>query len=174
MDSWICSFSVLCLLIISVSAGCINNPQSQNNALPASPIITGSSPTSTLPTPELSVTQQNAINATKELPWITIDPITDHKFKDTFIISGSTNLPEGDELLVEVYSPLDQGSCFCIDKPCGAVGTIKIVKGDGGINHWNFFVNTAGEFWKSDTQNVVVSAIRSNERAYATFNLSTA
>ena len=87
--------------------------------------------------------------------YISIDPVTDHITGESFIITGTTNLSAGEEILVEVYSPDHmlgpKGTMYS-----GSVGTVKVVKGNNGRNSWSYIV--APSDLKPDKYRVVVSS----------------
>jgi len=79
-----------------------------------------------------------------EVPSIRIDPIGDRHVGDKFTITATTNLAVDDEVIFEVVS-----SSF---KPTqktqsgefsGASGTVKVTKGDTGLNKLSFDVDAA-------------------------------
>jgi hypothetical protein len=99
-----------------------------------------------------------------------INPVSDHAVGDNFMISGSTNLAVGDNLLIEMYSQSfgpqlkNQSEGFS-----GTSGTVKVVQGTGGLNRWSFDVNTSG--WNPDTYIVIVSGVTNQVTGTTTFNL---
>jgi hypothetical protein len=112
-------------------------------------------------------------NLVIEDPWIDIDLVSDHKTGDRFNITGTTNLPVGDEILVEVYPvSFKAGSqCQCADV-IGATGIIKVTSGDYGVNKWIFPIDTNGSYWKIDVQVVYATARTSDVQVHMTFNLT--
>ena len=87
-----------------------------------------------------------------------INPIGDHYVGDKFTISGSTNLAPDDELMIDItsssFKPTEksQGSEFS-----GSSGIVRVVKGDGGYNHWSFDVDASA--FKPDEYIVRVTGI---------------
>lgn len=79
----------------------------------------------------------------------------DHVSSESFIITGTTNLSAGEEILVEVYSPDHmlgpKGTLYS-----GSVGIVKVLKGNDGINSWSYAV--APSDLKPDKYTVVVSS----------------
>ena len=79
-----------------------------------------------------------------EEPVIRIDPIGDKHVGDKFTITAQTNLAVDDEVLVQVYSSSfkptvkSQSGEFS-----GATGTIKVTKGDSGMNKLSFDVDSS-------------------------------
>jgi PGF-CTERM protein len=106
-----------------------------------------------------------------EVPVIRIDPIGDRHVGDKFTITATTNLAVDDEVLFEVYS-----SSF---KPTqktqsgefsGATGTVKVTKGDTGLNMLSFDVDAST--FKPDEYIVTASRIlRPAATATALFNV---
>jgi hypothetical protein len=88
---------------------------------------------------------------------ITIDPITTPVRNGSFTIAGTTDLPPGDELLVEVYSPNrtlgPRGTDYS-----GAVGVVKVREGVQVKNTWSFEVNSSD--LKPDDYQVTVNSYR--------------
>ena len=102
--------------------------------------------------------------------WIRIDPIGDQYVGETFEITGTTNLAEGDQMLVDIKSSAFQPT----DKTqsgefSGTSGTIEVQKGDG-YNTWTFTVDASS--FKPDEYTVKVESIDiSNKEANALFNV---
>jgi PGF-CTERM protein len=95
---------------------------------------------------------------TIENPLISIVPIPDKHVGDKFNIKGTTNLAVDDEILVEVYS-----SSF---KPTqktqsgefsGVTGTVKVARGESGMNVFEFAVDTAS--FKPDEYMIKAQAV---------------
>ncbi|MCX6686646.1 MAG: DUF3821 domain-containing protein [Methanoregula sp.] len=106
-----------------------------------------------------------------EVPVIRIDPIGDRHVGDKFTITATTNLAVDDEVLLEVYS-----SSF---KPTqktqsgefsGATGTVKVTKGDTGLNKLSFDVDAST--FKPDEYIVTANRVlRPTTTATALFNV---
>lgn len=103
-------------------------------------------------------------------PIITINTIGDKHVGDKFTISGKTNLAVDDEILMEVYS-----SSF---KPTqktqsgefsGATGTVKIVKGDAGMNTFSFDIDAST--FKADEYLVLAQAVVQDTTGSTLFNV---
>ncbi len=77
-------------------------------------------------------------------PFISVDPIGDKNVGDQVTISGTTGLPAGARILVEVYPSVyaDQTGTGS-GEFSGATGTITIANGTGGANTWSFLLDTA-------------------------------
>jgi hypothetical protein len=77
--------------------------------------------------------------------WIKVDPISDKEVGDIFTINARTNIPVGDEVLVQVYS--NTFTDHRLNKTGmefkGAVGTVRVARGNGDINITSFVVNTS-------------------------------
>ena len=69
--------------------------------------------------------------------WIMIDPISDHYVSDTVTITGITNIPESEKIIVEVLP-----STF---RPgyAPSVGGYAIIKTGANNNTWTFPINTS-------------------------------
>jgi PGF-CTERM protein len=105
---------------------------------------------------------------TVQEPQIIIDPIGDKRVGDTFTITAQTNLAIDDEVLVQVYSssfkPTEklQSGEFS-----GATGTVKVTKGDSGMNTISFPVNAAT--FKADEYIVTENAVIQDATGTALF-----
>jgi trimeric autotransporter adhesin len=91
-------------------------------------------------------------------PTTLINPIGDHYVGDKFTISGFTNLAAGDELMVEVtsssFKPTEKAQS---GEFSGVSGTVKVVPGSSGYNHWSFDMDATT--FKPDEYIVKVSGI---------------
>jgi PGF-CTERM protein len=105
-----------------------------------------------------------------EEPVIRIDSIGDKHVGDKFTITAQTNLAVDDEILVQVYS-----SSF---KPTqktqsgefsGATGTVKVTKGDSGLNKISFDVDSST--FKPDEYIVTEGAVIQDATGTALFNV---
>ncbi len=105
-----------------------------------------------------------------EEPTIRIDAIGDKRVGDKFTITAQTNLAVDDEILAQVYS-----SSF---KPTqktqsgefsGATGTVKVVKGDSGMNKVSFDVDSST--FKPDEYIVIFEAVLQGTTGTALFNV---
>lgn len=105
-----------------------------------------------------------------ETPYIYITPITDKHIGDKFTISAQTNLAIDDEVLMEVYSssftPTQKSQS---GEFSGATGTIKVEKGDSGLNKLTFEVDSAS--FKSDEYIVKAQAVVQDGTGSALFNV---
>ncbi|MEN6396778.1 MAG: hypothetical protein ABFC78_09880 [Methanoregula sp.] len=116
-------------------------------------------------TPEGGISAVSEFNLTPPVPgtknttdplgtssrFVTIDTLPDMRIHDIYLITGTTSLPPGEDLLVQVYpssfrtdydftiNPKDktQGGSFS-----GAMGGVRIVNGSGVENLWSFELRT--------------------------------
>ncbi|MFZ1897600.1 hypothetical protein [Methanoregula sp.] len=81
-------------------------------------------------------------------PFISVNPISDKNIGDDFNITGTTNLPTGTEILVEVYpasfepTATDPQTGAQSGTFTGASGTVTVTQGTGNINTWSMDLNT--------------------------------
>jgi len=105
-----------------------------------------------------------------EQPVINIVPIGDKHVGDKFTIKALTNLAVDDEVLVEVYSssfkPTQKSQS---GEFSGATGTVKVTKGDSGMNTISFPVDAAT--FKPDEYIVTESAVIQEITGTALFNV---
>ncbi len=105
-----------------------------------------------------------------EEPIITIDPIGDKHVGDKFTITAKTNLAVDDEILVQVYSssfkPTQKSQS---GEFSGATGTIKVTKGDTGMNKLSFDVDSST--FKPDEYIVTEDAVIQSATGTALFNV---
>jgi hypothetical protein len=100
--------------------------------------------------------------------WIRIDPIGEHRFGESFNITGTTNIPVGSEVTVRggtvihpcVFIPPEKQSLYP-DSICGSCPPpvfnepIPVTMGVGN-NTWTFPVNTTG-WCKNESYNIELS-----------------
>jgi PGF-CTERM protein len=105
-----------------------------------------------------------------EEPIITIDTIGDRHVGDKFTITAKTNLAVDDEVLVQVYSssfkPTQKSQS---GEFSGATGTIKVTKGDSGMNTLTFDVDSST--FKPDEYIVTEDAVIQDCTGTALFNV---
>jgi PGF-CTERM protein len=106
-----------------------------------------------------------------EEPVIRIDAIGDKHVGDKFTITAQTNLAVDDEVLVQVYSssfkPTDKSQS---GEFSGATGTVKVTKGDSGMNKISFDIDSST--FKPDEYIVTAQAvIQDNAVGTALFNV---
>jgi PGF-CTERM protein len=105
-----------------------------------------------------------------ETPVITIVPIGDKHVGDKFTITAATNLAVDDEILVQVYSssfkPTQKSQS---GEFSGATGTVKVTKGETGMNTIKFDVDSAT--FKPDEYIVTEDAVIQEATGTALFNV---
>jgi trimeric autotransporter adhesin len=105
-----------------------------------------------------------------EVPVIRVDPIGDKHVGDKFTITAQTNLAVDDEILVQVYSssfkPTQKSQS---GEFSGATGTVKVTKGDAGMNKISFDVDSST--FKPDEYIVTESAVIQTATGTALFNV---
>jgi hypothetical protein len=108
-------------------------------------------------------------------PWISLDPIRESTNSRNFTITGMTNIPPGEEILVEVYDSKysDRGSWYQngqIPGEFSQVGTIQVEKGPQENNLWTLPVQSIG--WKPGRYVIYAEAVYENARLEDTFNVT--
>ena len=105
-----------------------------------------------------------------EEPVIRIDAIGDKHVGDKFTITAQTNLAVDDEILVQVYSssfkPTQKSQS---GEFSGATGTVKVTKGDSGMNKISFDVDSST--FKPDEYIVTEDAVIQEATGTALFNV---
>jgi PGF-CTERM protein len=105
-----------------------------------------------------------------EVPVIRVDPIGDKHVGDKFTITATTNLAVDDEVLVEVYSssfkPTQKSQS---GEFSGATGTVKVTKGDSGLNKISFDIDSST--FKPDEYLVQENAVLQQATGTALFNV---
>jgi PGF-CTERM protein len=105
-----------------------------------------------------------------EQPVITIVPIGDKHVGDKFTITAATNLAVDDEILVQVYSssfkPTQKSQS---GEFSGATGTVKVQKGETGMNKITFDVDSST--FKPDEYIVTEDAVIQEATGTALFNV---
>ncbi|MGD0535794.1 MAG: MEMAR_RS02690 family S-layer glycoprotein [Methanoregula sp.] len=105
-----------------------------------------------------------------EVPIITIDPVGDRHVGDKFTITATTNLAVDDDVLFEVYSSSFQPTQKSQSGEfSGASGTVKVTKGDNGLNKLSFDVDAST--FKPDEYLVKASAVLQTATGTALFNV---
>jgi len=104
-----------------------------------------------------------------EEPWIRIDTIGDKYVGDTFKITGTTNLAEGDTILVTVtsssFQPTEKTQT---GEFSGTSGSVTVQKGDT-YNTWSFDVDAST--FKPDEYLVSAESIEPSQSTTTTFNV---
>ncbi len=83
--------------------------------------------------------------------FITVDTPGTRHFGERFTITGTTNLPEGTDIIVELTPSFTSDHTLIVDPKTGLMGGefsgmmggVPIVRGTGGINLWSLLVETA-------------------------------
>jgi PGF-CTERM protein len=105
-----------------------------------------------------------------ENPIITITPVGDRHVGDKFTILATTNLAVDDEILCQVYSssfkPTQKSQS---GEFSGATGTVKVTKGDSGLNKISFDVDAST--FKPDEYIVQFGAVIQSATGSALFNV---
>jgi len=105
-----------------------------------------------------------------ENPVINVDAVGDRHVGDKFTITATTNLAVDDEVLVEVYSSSFQPTQKSQSGEfSGATGTVKVTKGDSGLNKISFDVDAST--FKPDEYLVKESAVLQDATGTALFNV---
>ena len=103
-------------------------------------------------------------------PTAFINPVGDHVVGEQFVISGSTNLAAGDNLMVDVtsssFKPTSKSQSAEFS---GAAGTVKIEPGSGALNRWSFPIDASS--FKPDEYIVKVSGITVGVTGSTLFNI---
>ena len=92
-----------------------------------------------------------------EDPVIRIDPIGDKSPGDKFTITAWTNLAVDDEILVKVNVSYKSTQNSLSNEFPGKAGTVKVTKGDSGLNRIIFDMNT--ESFPGDRYNVTMEGV---------------
>lgn len=100
-----------------------------------------------IPTPAPTPTPCPVGNGTDTIPWIKIDPIGDQVAAVPFTITGTTNLPAGQELRYTIFSVLERDQAPALD-PRGSFTTV-VEEGSCGTNTWSAMgeIQATGEFF---------------------------
>ena len=105
-----------------------------------------------------------------EEPVITIDTVGDRHVGDKFTITATTNLAVDDEVLFEVYSSSFQPTQKSQSGEfSGATGTVKVTKGDSGLNKLSFDVDAST--FKPDEYLVKAAAVLQDATGTSLFNV---
>jgi len=104
-----------------------------------------------------------------EEPWIRIDTVGDKYVGDTFKITGTTNLAEGDQILMTVtsasFKPTEKTQT---GEFSGSSGTVSVQKGDT-YNTFSFDVDAST--YKPDEYLVKAESVQPGQTSTATFNV---
>lgn len=83
----------------------------------------------------------NGVQGTKS--YVVVNPVSDLNRGDSLTISGTTNLPAGTALMVEVTPASFELSVPDAGEFSGALGGVDVIAGAGGINTWSMDVDTS-------------------------------
>jgi DNA-binding beta-propeller fold protein YncE len=90
--------------------------------------------------------------------FISIDPVSDHSMGDPFAMHGSTNVPIGELLLVEIRSAeTHPGIMIEGGKVAGLSDTILVEKGVGNLNSWSYAINATR--WMADIYRISITPV---------------
>ncbi len=98
----------------------------------------------------------DSIPATAE---ISLDPVTDHLTGESFIITGTTNIMPGNELLIEI-SPLNRTRSIRGVNTSGSAGRVTIKQGPDGKNTWSYAISSSDLL--PDEYRIVVSSYQAD------------
>jgi hypothetical protein len=126
---------VMVLVAVLLAAGCIGdhtmNPGVRNTAVtnpPESPVI------ATEPVASVTTICPPLTNGSY---WIRIDPVGQVRKGDAFRISGTTNIPAGKTLVLEVYDAAFYPHCKCCFDDL-LIADVRILKGDNCGNTFSY------------------------------------
>lgn len=115
------------------------------------------------PTPTAAPTVCPAINATTNAtPWLKVDPVSDQYAARPFTITGTTNLPAGQELAYTIFSVESGSGNASVASREGSFSTV-VEEGACGINRWSAMgeIQATGNFFIGiSDKSRLVSAIR--------------
>lgn len=89
-----------------------------------------------------SLSNQNTGSLSEE-KYIRVDPVGDRTVGDIFTVTGTTNLPAGTNLLVEIMPATFEPEGGVNGEFAGAAGGVDVLAGTGGINTWSMEVNSS-------------------------------
>ncbi|MEN6611011.1 MAG: hypothetical protein ABFC24_09210 [Methanoregulaceae archaeon] len=75
--------------------------------------------------------------------FISVDPVSDKNVGDLFTVTGTTNLPAGTELLVQIEPASFEPESGVDGVFSGTAGGADVIAGTGGTNTWSLDVNTS-------------------------------
>jgi len=99
---------------------------------------------------------------------ISLDPVTDHLTGESFIITGTTNIMPGSELLIEI-SPLNHTRSIRGINTSGSAGRVTVKQGPDGKNTWSFPISSSDLL--PDEYRIVVSSYQSDIRDESIFTI---
>jgi hypothetical protein len=100
-------------------------------------------------TPANSIVSSSPVSNSS--PFITVDTPGTRHYGDRFTITGTTNLPEGDGIMVQVTPSFTSDFTLIVDPKTGSMGGefsgmmggVRVVRGPDGVNLWSMQVETA-------------------------------
>lgn len=105
-----------------------------------------------------------------EPPMIRFNPVNNRYIGEKFTISASTNLSVDSEISIQVISSsFDPNKEKQSKEMTGAVGTVKVARGNSGMNQISFDVDSST--FLPDEYTVKASVVKSDLIASATFNI---
>lgn len=93
-------------------------------------------------------------------PWIAVDPIADQNQGNTVVITGTSNLPAGEEISISGGLSGTGASAM--------YGTTNVVDGGGLNNTWSFSLDTTGFFAGTYNLSIISTDIEAEETAQFT------
>ena len=83
------------------------------------------------------------LTASSSGQYVRINPVTNAKFGEALTISGTSNLPNGTNLLVQVYPASFEQSIPDNGVFSGAEGAVDVRTGSGGVGTWSLDIDTS-------------------------------
>ncbi len=103
--------------------------------------------------PESVIYYSGTKKSSSGTPAITVNPITDHKQGDVFLITGTSSLEEGTLLLCDIhpvyFDAPSKKPATAYNGPSGSATDTIVIRGTGGLNRWSFALDT-NAFEKTD------------------------
>lgn len=93
-------------------------------------------------------------------PWIAVDPIPDQNQGDTVVITGTSNLPAGEEISISGGLAGTGASAL--------YGTTNVIDGGGFNNTWTYSLDTTGFFAGTYNLSIISTGIEAEETAQFT------
>jgi hypothetical protein len=101
-------------------------------------------------------------------PFILINPVSHSYIGENITFGGTTNLPHGETILLQIYSgdsvpcPKSTAGCEGQVRPCcgGFSDTVPVITGPCGISSWSWGVNTSQHGFQADNGYILTSSGR--------------
>jgi len=106
------------------------------------------------------------ITTDNQSAWITINPVSDHYVGEKISITGSTNIPEGEEIWIDIGSSRIIPGRYKYQSS----GSVQVVKGVNSQNIWSYPVDTST--FKPDEYVIIMIAQGYDASAGKIFNVS--